>query len=181
MAPGLANARPPGSAKFANAPPPGLTRRANAPQLPRGGWAHLKLTDALSAFHIFQRLCAEKHAQTPEWRYHIISTKENVTSYTLWDDTLIIFSNDNRGLPRSGAGRIKVAQHLSALVRRFQLAPPWYKTYHAGGRGWRDAFVWRLFAYGKWWKLLKWKDVKNKEFLHGTDWYPTLINLVGED
>ena len=26
MAPGLANARPPGSAKFANAPPPGLTR-----------------------------------------------------------------------------------------------------------------------------------------------------------
>ena len=36
MAPGLANARPPGSAKFANAPPPGLTRRANAPQLPGG-------------------------------------------------------------------------------------------------------------------------------------------------
>ena len=32
MAPGLANARSPGSAKFANAPPPGLTRRANAPQ-----------------------------------------------------------------------------------------------------------------------------------------------------
>ena len=30
MARGLANARPPGSAKFANAPPPGLTRRANA-------------------------------------------------------------------------------------------------------------------------------------------------------
>ena len=37
MARGLANARPPGSAKFANAPPPGLTRRANAPQLPGGG------------------------------------------------------------------------------------------------------------------------------------------------
>ena len=37
MAPGLANARPPGSATFANAPPPGLTRRANAPQLPGGG------------------------------------------------------------------------------------------------------------------------------------------------
>ena len=32
MARGLANARPPGSAKFANAPPPELTRRANAPQ-----------------------------------------------------------------------------------------------------------------------------------------------------
>ena len=37
MARGLANARPPGSAKFANAPLPGLTRRANAPQLPGGG------------------------------------------------------------------------------------------------------------------------------------------------
>ena len=36
MARGLANARPPGSVKFANAPPPGLTRRANAPQLPGG-------------------------------------------------------------------------------------------------------------------------------------------------
>ena len=32
MAPGLANARPPRSAKFANARPLGLTRRANAPQ-----------------------------------------------------------------------------------------------------------------------------------------------------
>ena len=36
MAQGLANALPPGNAKFANAPPPGLTRRANAPQLPGG-------------------------------------------------------------------------------------------------------------------------------------------------
>ena len=44
MARGLANARPPGSAKFANAPPPGLKRRANAPQLPGGGsWAQVEL------------------------------------------------------------------------------------------------------------------------------------------
>ena len=44
MARGLANARPPGSAKFANALPPGLTRRANAPQLPGGGsWAQVEL------------------------------------------------------------------------------------------------------------------------------------------
>ena len=34
---GLANARPPGSAKFANATPPGLTRLANALQLPGEG------------------------------------------------------------------------------------------------------------------------------------------------
>ena len=36
-APGLADARPPGRAKFANAPPLGLTRRANAPQSPGSG------------------------------------------------------------------------------------------------------------------------------------------------
>ena len=47
LAPGLANARPPGSAKFANVSPPGLTKRANAPHIP-GGRAQLKLTDALA-------------------------------------------------------------------------------------------------------------------------------------
>ena len=39
---GLANARPPGSAKFANAPPPGLTR-----QMPRSSPGEgVELTDA---------------------------------------------------------------------------------------------------------------------------------------
>ena len=49
MARGLANVRPPGSAKFANAQPPGLTRRENAPQLPGEGgrWAQVELTYAL--------------------------------------------------------------------------------------------------------------------------------------
>ena len=59
MAPGLANARLPGSTKFANAPPPGLTGRANAPQQPGrggGGWAQVKLTDALYAPYNF--MCA---------------------------------------------------------------------------------------------------------------------------
>ena len=47
---GLANARPPGGAKFANAPLPGLTRRANTLQYPggdEGGSALLELTDVL--------------------------------------------------------------------------------------------------------------------------------------
>ena len=48
---GLANARPPGGAKFANAPLPGLTRRANTLQYPGGeggeGSALLELTDVL--------------------------------------------------------------------------------------------------------------------------------------
>ena len=47
----LANARPPGGAKFANAPLPGLTRRANTLQYPGGGggggWALRELTDVL--------------------------------------------------------------------------------------------------------------------------------------
>ena len=47
----LANARPPGGAKFANAPLPGLTRRANTLQYPGGGRgggsALLELTDVL--------------------------------------------------------------------------------------------------------------------------------------
>ena len=48
----LANARPPGGAKFANAPLPGLTRRANTLQYPGGGGegggsALLELTDVL--------------------------------------------------------------------------------------------------------------------------------------
>ena len=49
VAPVLANARPPGSAKFANAPPqlPGLTRRANAAEFRGRGCAQLELTDAL--------------------------------------------------------------------------------------------------------------------------------------
>ena len=45
MARGLANARPPGSVKFANAPPPGLKRRATAPG--EGDWTQVELTDAL--------------------------------------------------------------------------------------------------------------------------------------
>ena len=45
IAPGLANARLPGRAKFANAPPSGLTRGTNAPQEPGGAWAQLELTD----------------------------------------------------------------------------------------------------------------------------------------
>ena len=52
MAPGLANARPLGSAKFANAqcPTPGTDQEGKCPAVARGGggrgWAQLELTDA---------------------------------------------------------------------------------------------------------------------------------------
>ena len=50
MARGLANARPPGSAKFANAPPPDWQGGQMPRSSPRGGggWAQVELTDALS-------------------------------------------------------------------------------------------------------------------------------------
>ena len=52
MAPGLANARPPGSGKFANAqcPTPGTDKEGKCPAVARrgggGGWTQLELTDA---------------------------------------------------------------------------------------------------------------------------------------
>ena len=54
IAPGLANARPPGSAKFGKCPPPPQTKKAGKwPAVARGlegggegSWAQLELTDA---------------------------------------------------------------------------------------------------------------------------------------
>ena len=37
LAPGLANARPPGSAKFANGPPPEADKAGKCPEVARGG------------------------------------------------------------------------------------------------------------------------------------------------
>ena len=58
-------------------------------------------------------------------------------------------------------------------VRRFQVAPPATK-FTVWERGTRGA----EFVHGK---LLQQKGVKNRELLHVMDWYPTLINLAGEN
>ena len=47
MAPGLANARPPGSAKFANALPPETDKAGKCPAVAWGSLAKVELTDAL--------------------------------------------------------------------------------------------------------------------------------------
>ena len=48
VAPGYANAQPPGRDKIANVPPPGTDNASKCPAVARGGgWAPLKLTDAL--------------------------------------------------------------------------------------------------------------------------------------
>ena len=48
LAPGLANARPPGGAKFVNAPTPGSEKAGKCPAVAGGGacWAQLELTNA---------------------------------------------------------------------------------------------------------------------------------------
>ena len=49
MSPGLANARPPGSTKFANAQPQGLTSSPGG-----GGWAELEMTYTLGLVDILE-------------------------------------------------------------------------------------------------------------------------------
>ena len=79
-------------------------------------------------------------------------------SYRLWDDTLVIFSTDNGGLPSSGGFN-------------WPLRGTKHTVWEGGARG-------AAFVHGK---LLQQKGVKNRELLHVTDWYPTLINLAGEN
>ena len=112
----------------------------------------------LSALHIFQRLCVEKQVQTAEWLCHIFSTKGNVTFHRLWDDTLVILSNDNGGLRRSG-----------------NFKWPFRGTKHTV---WERGTLGAAFVHGK---LLQQKGVKKRELLHVTDWYSMIISLAGED
>ena len=77
-------------------------------------------------------------------------------SSSLWEDTLMIVTTDNGGIPYSGGYNWPLRGHKGSL-------------WEGGLRG-------VGFVHGK---MLQKTGVKCKELLHVTDWYPTLLYLTG--
>ena len=78
-------------------------------------------------------------------------------SCSLWNDTLLIVSTDNGGIPSRGGYNWPLRGHKGSL-------------WEGGVRG-------VGLVHGK---MLQRTGVKCKELLHVTDWYPTLLYLAGK-
>jgi len=76
---------------------------------------------------------------------------------SLWEDTLMIVTTDNGGIPHVGGYNWPLRGHKGSL-------------WEGGLRG-------VGFVHGK---MLQKTGVKCRELLHVTDWYPTLLYLTGE-
>ena len=79
-------------------------------------------------------------------------------SCSLWNDTLLIVTTDNGGIPPAGGYNWPLRGHKGSL-------------WEGGLRG-------VGFVHGK---MLKKTGVKCTELLHVTDWYPTLLYLAGNN
>ena len=77
--------------------------------------------------------------------------------FSLWDDSLLIVSTDNGGIPAHGGYDWPLRGHKGSL-------------WEGGVRG-------VGFVHGK---MLQRTGIKCKELFHVTDWYPTLLYLAGE-
>ena len=83
----------------------------------------------LECISYFPKGLCRKAGLNTEWLYHVFSTKENLASYRLWDDTLVIFIT-----VRSGGFN-------------WPLRGTKYTVSEEGAGG--AAFIWKLFAYEK--------------------------------
>ncbi|XP_020607256.1 arylsulfatase B-like isoform X2 [Orbicella faveolata] len=74
----------------------------------------------------------------------------------LWEDTLMIFTTDNGGIPVHGGYNWPLRGHKGSL---------WEGGLRAIG-----------FVHGK---MPQKTGIKCTELLHVTDWYPTLLHIAG--
>ena len=149
MAPGLANARPLGSAKSANAPTPRTDKAGKCTAVALGGWAQLELTDAWGP-----------------WVHFIFSKGFVPKSRLKHRMTLPCFFNQRESCLVQVMGWHTCYIHY-CTVRRFQLAPPWYKIYRVGGRGWRGCIYMETLCI---WKMMKFWNKKAWKTKHFCMW-----------
>ena len=106
------------------------------------------------------------HVRSPDYELHTVTMRKLQFTcliqcifcpFSLWDNTLLIVSTDNGGIPEAGGYNWPLRGHKGSL-------------WEGGVRG-------VGFVHGK---MLQKTGIKCKELFHVTDWYPTLLYLAGK-